>query len=81
MSTVQKINNDYESKRLQRNMTDTQKRNSNYVKEGKIVNSFVLILSTPFSTLKPVYHTCPDLSSPFWGRHGAISPTSSPPRR
>ena len=41
MSTVQKINNDYESRRMQRNMTDTQKRNSNYVKEGKIVNSFV----------------------------------------
>ena len=38
---VPKINNDYESKRLQRNMTETQKRNINNVKEGKIVNSFV----------------------------------------
>ena len=38
---VPKINNDYESKRLQRNMTETQKRNINSVKEGKIVNSFV----------------------------------------
>ena len=38
---VPKINNDSESKRLQRNMTDTQKKNSNYVKEGKLVNAFV----------------------------------------
>ena len=38
---VPKINNDAESKRLQRNMTETQKRNSNSVKEGKIINSFV----------------------------------------
>ena len=41
MNKVQRINNDAESKRLQRNMTDTQKRNSNNIKEGKIVNSFV----------------------------------------
>lgn len=41
MTTAIKINNDFESKRLQRNMTDTQKRNSNYVKEGKLVNAFV----------------------------------------
>ena len=41
MNSVPKINDDYESKRLQRNMTNTQKKNSNNVKEGKIVNSFV----------------------------------------
>lgn len=41
MNTVTKINNDSESQRMQRNMTDTQKRNSNYVKEGKLVNAFV----------------------------------------
>ena len=41
MTTAIKINNDFESKRLQRNMTDTQKRNSNNVKEGKLVNAFV----------------------------------------
>lgn len=41
MNLVPKISNDPESRRLQRNMTDTQKRNSNSVKEGKIVNSFV----------------------------------------
>ncbi len=41
MTTAIKINNDFESKRLQRNMTDTQKRNSNYVKEGKLVNAFI----------------------------------------
>lgn len=41
MNAVPKISNDAESRRLQRNMTDTQKRNSNSVKEGKIVNSFV----------------------------------------
>ena len=38
---VPKIDNDLESRRMQRNMTDTQKRNSNYVKEGKLVNAFV----------------------------------------
>ena len=41
MNKIPKINNDSESKRLQRNMTETQKRNSNNIKEGKIVNSFV----------------------------------------
>ena len=41
MNMVPKINNDSESKRMQRNMTDTQKKNSNYVKEGKLVNAFV----------------------------------------
>ena len=41
MNVVPKIDNDSESRRMQRNMTDTQKRNSNYVKEGKLVNAFV----------------------------------------
>lgn len=41
MNVIPKINNDSESRRLQRNMTDTQKRNSNNVKEGKLVNAFV----------------------------------------
>lgn len=41
MTIIQKINNDAESKRQQRNMTDTQKRNSNNIKEGKLVNAFV----------------------------------------
>ena len=41
MNKIPKINNDFESRRLQRNMTDTQKKNSNNIKEGKIVNSFV----------------------------------------
>ena len=41
MTTVTNVNNDLESKRIQRNMTETQKRNASYVKEGKIVNSFV----------------------------------------
>ncbi len=41
MNVIPKINNDSESMRLQRNMTDTQKRNSNNVKEGKLVNAFV----------------------------------------
>lgn len=41
MNMVPKINNDSESKRMQRNMTDTQKRNANNVKEGKLVNAFV----------------------------------------
>ena len=41
MTIVPKITNDYESRRMQRNMTETQKRNSNNVKEGKLVNAFV----------------------------------------
>lgn len=41
LNAVGKISNDAESRRLQRNMTETQKRNSNNIKEGKIVNSFV----------------------------------------
>lgn len=41
MNVVGKINNDSESRRIQRNMTDTQKKNSNYIKEGKLVNAFV----------------------------------------
>lgn len=38
---IQKINQDLESTRHQRNMTNTQKRNDNFVKEGIIVNSYV----------------------------------------
>lgn len=41
MTIIPKISNDSESKRLQRNMTDTQKRNSNLIKEGKLVNAFI----------------------------------------
>ena len=41
MTTVTKINNDSESTRIQRNMTNTQKKNSNSIKEGKLVNAFV----------------------------------------
>lgn len=41
MNMTPKIYNDPESTRIHRNMTDTQKRNSNYVKEGKIVNAFI----------------------------------------
>ena len=41
MTVIPKINNDSESRRIQRNMTDTQKRNSNFIKEGKLVNAFV----------------------------------------
>ncbi len=38
---IQKINQDLESSRHQKNMTNTQKRNDYYVKEGIIVNSYV----------------------------------------
>ena len=38
---IQKINQDLDSKRQQKNMTNTQKRNNYYVKEGVIVNSYV----------------------------------------
>jgi len=38
---IQKINQDLESTRHQRNMTKTQKRNDYFVKEGVIVNSYV----------------------------------------
>ncbi len=41
MNAVPKIDNDSESRRIKRNMTDTQKRNANSVKEGKLVNAFV----------------------------------------
>ena len=49
MNAVPKINNDYESKRLQRNMTNTQKKNASSVKEGKIVNSFVMDTQVDFN--------------------------------
>ena len=38
---IPKINQDLESTRHQKNMTNTQKRNDTYVKEGIIVNSYV----------------------------------------
>ena len=38
---IQKINQDLESTRHQKNMTKTQKRNDYFVKEGVIVNSYV----------------------------------------
>ena len=38
---IPKINQDLESARHQKNMTDTQKRNDTYIKEGIIVNSYV----------------------------------------
>ncbi len=41
MNAVPKIDNDAESRRMKRNMTDTQRRNTNNNKEGKIVNAFV----------------------------------------
>ena len=41
MNAVPRIDNDSESRRMQRNMTDTQKRNTNNNKEGKIINAFV----------------------------------------
>ena len=38
---IQKINQDLESTRHQKNMTNTQKRNDYFIKEGVIVNSYV----------------------------------------
>ncbi len=38
---IQKITQDLESTRHQKNMTNTQKKNDSYVKEGIIVNSYV----------------------------------------
>ena len=38
---IPKINQDLESSRHQKNMTNTQKRNDTYVKEGVIVNSYI----------------------------------------
>ena len=38
---IQKINQDLESTRQQKNMTNTQKKNNYFVKEGVIVNSYV----------------------------------------
>ena len=38
---IQKINQDLDSKRQQKNMTNTQKRNNYFIKEGTIVNSYV----------------------------------------
>ena len=41
MTTIAKINNDGESNRMSKNMTNTQQKNFSNVKEGKIVNAFV----------------------------------------
>lgn len=41
MTTITKINNDAESNRMSKNMTNTQQKNFSNVKEGKIVNAFV----------------------------------------
>ncbi len=41
MTTVQKINNDAESNRISKNMTNTQQKNFSNIKEGKIVNAFI----------------------------------------
>ena len=41
MTKVTKITNDAESKRFQKNKTETQIKNANNIKEGKIVNAFV----------------------------------------
>ena len=38
---IEKITQDLDSARHRRNMTNTQKKNDNYVKEGVIVNSYV----------------------------------------
>ena len=38
---IQKINQDLESTRQQKNMTNTQKKNNYFVKEGVIINSYV----------------------------------------
>jgi len=38
---IQKINQDLDSQRQQKNMTNTQKKNNYFVKEGVIVNSYV----------------------------------------
>lgn len=38
---IPKINQDLDSSRHQKNMTNTQKRNDTYIKEGVIVNSYV----------------------------------------
>ena len=40
-AVIQKINQDLESTRHQKNMTKTQKRNDYFVKEGVIINSYV----------------------------------------
>ena len=38
---IQKINQDLESTRQQKNMTNTQKKNNYFVKEGVLINSYV----------------------------------------
>ncbi len=41
MTTVQKINNDAESNRISKNMTNTQQKNFSNIKEGKLINAFI----------------------------------------
>jgi len=64
MNVIPKINNDSESTRIKRNMTETQKKNANNIKEGKIVNAFVkdpqLSLDETIDTLV-ISHTEVDL--------------------
>ena len=73
MNKVPIISNDAESRRLQRNMTDTQKRNSNNIKEGKIVNSFVkdplVSLDETFDYLV-ISHNNIDLPSKLYEKEG-----------
>ena len=85
MNMVPKINNDSESQRIQRNMTDTQKRNSNYVKEGKLVNAFVkdpqlsldetidtlIISKTPIDLPQKVYEKEPKKNNGIYYLAGA----------
>ncbi len=62
---IPKINQDLESSRHQKNMTNTQKRNDTFVKEGVIVNSFVkdplLIGEKSVMTPTPLDETCDTL--------------------
>ena len=41
MTTIAKINNDAESNRIQKNMTNTQQKNFSNIKEGKLINAFI----------------------------------------
>ena len=57
---IPKVNLDLESSRHQKNMTNTQKKNDTYVKEGVIVNTFVkdpLLEGPKSSPLNETYDT------------------------
>ena len=62
---IPKVNQDLDSSRHQKNMTNTQKRNDTYVKEGIIVNSFVkdplLEGMKSSTTFTPLDETCDTL--------------------